>query len=173
MSFPVWLSHVSRACTALSKHGVGVEPPFWPDFWDRGHACARGGGVWPWLCGAVWCGWRAPSDEGPAGGGGWGAASGVWCLRGPAGLSARQDWGPARGIPGGRGWGVGTGATPDPHPRSHRSARRVSHLRPIAGPPPPPRPPGYARAAVPPSVRGPAAEWSGPPARPDTPRDVT
>ena len=22
------LSHVSRACTALSKHGVGVEPPF-------------------------------------------------------------------------------------------------------------------------------------------------
>ena len=45
MLFPVWLSHVSRACTALSKHGVGVEPPFWPDFWDRGRACARGGGV--------------------------------------------------------------------------------------------------------------------------------
>ena len=22
------LSHVSRACTALTKHGVGVEPPF-------------------------------------------------------------------------------------------------------------------------------------------------
>ena len=44
MLFPVWLSHVSRACTALSKHGVGVEPPFWPDFWDRGRACARGGG---------------------------------------------------------------------------------------------------------------------------------
>ena len=41
---PVWLSHVSRACTALSKHGVGVEPPFWPDFWDCGRACARGGG---------------------------------------------------------------------------------------------------------------------------------
>ena len=38
-----WLSHVSRACTALSKHGVGVEPPFLPDFWDRGRACARGG----------------------------------------------------------------------------------------------------------------------------------
>ena len=45
MLFPVWLSHVSRACMALSKHGVGVEPPFWPDFWDRGRACARGGGV--------------------------------------------------------------------------------------------------------------------------------
>ena len=43
MLFPVWLSHVSRACTALSKHGVGVEPPFWPDCWDRGRACARGG----------------------------------------------------------------------------------------------------------------------------------
>ena len=45
MLFPVWLSHVSRACTALSKHGVSVEPPFWPDFWDRGRACARGGGL--------------------------------------------------------------------------------------------------------------------------------
>ena len=44
MFFPVWLLHVSRACTALPKHGVGVEPPFWPDFWDRGRACARGGG---------------------------------------------------------------------------------------------------------------------------------
>ena len=44
MLFPVWLSHVSRTCTALFKHGVGVEPPFWPDFWDRGRACARGGG---------------------------------------------------------------------------------------------------------------------------------
>ena len=43
MLFLVWLSHVSRACTALSKHGVGVEPLFWPDFWDRGRACARGG----------------------------------------------------------------------------------------------------------------------------------
>ena len=44
--FQPWLtmSHVSRACTALSKHGVGVEPPFWPDFWDRGRACAKGGG---------------------------------------------------------------------------------------------------------------------------------
>ena len=45
MLFPVWLLHVSRACTALSKHGVGVEAPFWPDFWDRGRAFARGGGV--------------------------------------------------------------------------------------------------------------------------------
>ena len=45
MLFPAWLSHVSRACTALSKHRVGVEAPFWPDFWDRGRACARGGGV--------------------------------------------------------------------------------------------------------------------------------
>ena len=45
MLFPVRLSHVSRACTALSKHGVGVEPLFWPDFWDRGRACARGGGL--------------------------------------------------------------------------------------------------------------------------------
>ena len=36
---------MSRACTALSKHWVGVEPPFWPDFWDRSRACARGGGV--------------------------------------------------------------------------------------------------------------------------------
>ena len=38
------------ACTALSKHEVGVAPPFWPDFWDRGRACARGGGgtiSWP------------------------------------------------------------------------------------------------------------------------------
>ena len=43
MLFPVWLPHVSRACTALSKHGVGIEPPFWPDFWDCGRACARGG----------------------------------------------------------------------------------------------------------------------------------
>ena len=25
---PIAVSHVSRACTALSKHGVGVEPPF-------------------------------------------------------------------------------------------------------------------------------------------------
>ena len=47
MLFPVWLSHVSRTCTALFKHGVGVEPPFWPDFWDRGRACARGGGTYP------------------------------------------------------------------------------------------------------------------------------
>ena len=39
------------ACTALSKHGVGVEPPFWPDFWDRGRACARGGG-YQWI--AAW-----------------------------------------------------------------------------------------------------------------------
>ena len=45
MLFPVWLLHVSRACTALSKHGVGVEPPFWPDFWDCSRACARGGTV--------------------------------------------------------------------------------------------------------------------------------
>ena len=44
MLFPVWLSHVSRACTAMSKYGVGVEALFWPDFWDRGRACARGGG---------------------------------------------------------------------------------------------------------------------------------
>ena len=47
MLFPVWLSHVSRACPALSKHRVGVEPPFWSDCWDRGRACARGGGVGP------------------------------------------------------------------------------------------------------------------------------
>ena len=45
MLFLVWLSHVSRTCTALSKHGVGVEPPFWPDFWDRGRARARRGGL--------------------------------------------------------------------------------------------------------------------------------
>ena len=38
------LPHVSRACTALSKHGVGVERPFRPAFWNRG---AQGGGGYP------------------------------------------------------------------------------------------------------------------------------
>ena len=31
----------------MAQHGVGVEPPFWPDFWDRGRAttpCIVSGG---------------------------------------------------------------------------------------------------------------------------------
>ena len=32
-------------CRVMAKHGVGVEPLFCLDFWDRGRACARGGGV--------------------------------------------------------------------------------------------------------------------------------
>ena len=63
MLFPVWLSHVSCACTALSKHGVGVEPPFWPDFWDRSRACARGGGSSPSLRVTLFCGIIISSDS--------------------------------------------------------------------------------------------------------------
>ena len=37
-------SCVPHAGTVLSKHRVGVEPPFCLGFWDRGRACARGGG---------------------------------------------------------------------------------------------------------------------------------
>ena len=37
-------SCVPHASTVLSKHGVGVEPLFCLGFWDRGRACARGGG---------------------------------------------------------------------------------------------------------------------------------
>ena len=38
-------SYVPHAGTVLSKHGVGVEPLFCLGFWDRGRACARGGGA--------------------------------------------------------------------------------------------------------------------------------
>ena len=41
---------VSRASTGLSRHGVGVEPLFCLDFWDRSRACTRGGGVTPCQC---------------------------------------------------------------------------------------------------------------------------
>ena len=37
-------SCVPHAGTVLTKHGVGVEPLFCLFFWDRGRACARGGG---------------------------------------------------------------------------------------------------------------------------------
>ena len=39
-------SCVSRTCTALSTQVVGVESLFYLDFWDRGHACATGGGMY-------------------------------------------------------------------------------------------------------------------------------
>ena len=38
------LACVSCACTGLSKHGVGVEALVCLGYWDRGRACARGGG---------------------------------------------------------------------------------------------------------------------------------
>ena len=38
-------SCVPLTSTILSKHGVGVEPLFCLGFWDRGRACAKGGGV--------------------------------------------------------------------------------------------------------------------------------
>ena len=41
----VLLLHVSRASTNFSMHRVRVEPMFCVDFWDRGCACTRGGGV--------------------------------------------------------------------------------------------------------------------------------
>ena len=38
------LACVSRASVSLSKHGFGAEPLFCLDIWDRGRACASGGG---------------------------------------------------------------------------------------------------------------------------------
>ena len=45
ITYRALLSCVLCASTGLSKHGVGVEPLFCLDFWDRGRACARGVGL--------------------------------------------------------------------------------------------------------------------------------
>ena len=69
----------------------------------------------------------------------------------PAGLSAWRGWEPARGIPGGRGWGVGQASqthtgNSNPPPRCPRPPCPPPLPRPCANPPPPFGPLLYAHA---------------------------